>query len=270
MKLRAQKETLAPAVWPSAAVQSWYYHALRAPLEEMTTELLAGLRQDWEVGFNPVGMAQDAPNLVVLLRKRLDKFAEKWTKRWGGMEAHIAQQFATRAWTATDNGVRASFAKAGFTIKFKPTKPMLMAYNVRVAANVGLIRTIPQQYLKDVTTQVWNAVTTGSDMHALERSIQKVYGVADRRAAFIARDQNNKAKASFEATRRMELGIEEGEWQHSGAGKEKRPTHVAAGRKRKRFSLKQGWLDPATGKYIWPGTEIGCRCTSCAVIPGLD
>lgn len=269
MRLRAPQEIVCDPVWPNAGVEAWYAATLEKQLRLMNASILFSLTTAWKLP-NPVGLAQDAPSLVTTLRSLLDAWAHKWTTRWDNMSVRIAQDFADKNWRATDAGIKASFKKAGFTIKFQPTRVMKLAYSTRVAANVALIKSIPQQYLKDVSTQVWDAVTTGGDMHALEQNIQKVYKIADRRAANIARDQNNKAKASFEETRRAELGIEEAEWQHSSAGKEPRPTHVTAGKKHTRYKCKEGWLDPATNTRIWPGTEINCRCTSRSIIPGLS
>lgn len=254
-------------VWPSVANEIAYYHHLLEVIDAMHGDLKQTLLNSWDF-HAAVHMARDA-SPVDTIRDALDKFAERWQGRWAGMEERIAQQFASGAWTATDNGVRASFKKAGFTLQFKPTRPMLLAYNARVQTNVNLIRSIPQQYLKDIGQKVWDTVTTSGDMNKLTEGIQEVYGVTIRRAAFIARDQNNKAKASFEQTRRMELGIEEAEWQHSGGGKEPRFSHLKAGRERVRFNIRQGWLDPEDGEYTLPGQKINCRCTSRAVIPGL-
>lgn len=254
-------------VWPSAAVESAYYHALLTPINEMSQDFVV-LIHSHVFQTAAKEMARDA-DPVSELRKALDAFAERWTGRWASMEERIAKKFASGSWTATDNGVRASFAKAGFTIKFKPTRPMLLAFNARVQANVDLIRSIPQQYLKDVSQKVWDTVTTTGDMNQLTQDIQRIYGVTQRRAAFIARDQNNKAKSSFEETRRAELGIEEAEWQHSAAGKEPRVTHIRAGQQRVRYNIIKGWVDPEDNKPTWPGHKINCRCTSRAVIPGL-
>jgi len=248
-------------------VEVWYANQLLEPLHQMLDDILTPLRLAFATGDNP--LARDEP-IDKMLKRSLDAWSNKWVRKWDGMSTGIADKFARRAWTATDNGVRASFNRAGFTLKFKPTKPMLMAYNVRVQANVDLIRTIPQQFLKDVSQQVWDAVTTGSDMNALTRNLEKSYSIATRRAAFIARDQNNKAKASFEDTRRMELGITHARWVHSTAGKEPRPTHVKAGREGVIYDLRTGWLDPADGKYKRPGEDINCRCSSKAIIPGLS
>lgn len=268
MKLVAPTEAdiVCDPVWPSIANEIAYHNALTKPLVAMDVEVMELAREL----AKPIRVATDA-SPIDQIRKKLDKFAERWTGRWDSMEERIAKKFATGAWTATDNGMRASFKKAGFTIAFKPTKPMLLAFNARVQTNVNLIRSIPQQYLKDVSQAVWETTTTTGDMNALYERIQAIHKIADRRAALIARDQNNKAKASFENTRCAELGITEAEWQHSGGGQEKyrRPTHVKAGAERTRFSILKGWFDKAVGKLIWPGTEINCRCSRRNIIPGL-
>ena len=88
------------------------------------------------------------------------------------------------------------------------------------------------------------------------------------RAATIARDQNNKAKATIERTRRQELGITHAIWQHSAGGKVPRATHIAMSGKP--YLISEGMYDSAVGRYVWPGTEINCRCTSRAIIPAFE
>lgn len=264
------EEIVCDAVWPSAANESAYYHALAAPIADMDTQLRLLLTEAWRQGTNTIGLATDAPSsLTDILRKRLDAFAEHWTDRWAHMERRIANDFASGSARATDAGVLASFRKAGFTIKFQATKGMRDAYATVVEYNVGLIRSIPQQYLKDVQSKVWDSVMQGSDLNKLTVALTDTYGIASRRAAFIAIDQNNKAKATFEEQRRSEVGITEAEWQHSAAGVEPRNTHVKAGQQRMRYKIKDGWIDPHDGEVCWPGTKPRCRCSSRAIIPGL-
>lgn len=270
-KLRnLEDDIVCEPVWPNEGVYEWYALQLQTFLTYANAEIQSNIALDYSRGENTIGYAADAPSRVSLVQRTLDKWAKKWTKTYDAMADEIANNFATRNRNATDQGVMRSFAKAGFTVKFKLTRGMRDSYKAVVQTNVELIRSIPAQYLKDVRTAVWTNLTTGGgDMEALRVKIQDAYGVADRRAAFIARDQTNKAKAVFEEARRDELGIEEAEWQHSSAGKEPRPTHVKAGAARTRYNIKLGWLDPATGKRIWPGTEINCKCTSRSVIPGM-
>ena len=108
----------------------------------------------------------------------------------------------------------------------------------------------------------------GGDLATLSKSLHQNYGVSYRRAALIARTENAKAKGLMEATRRQELGISEAIWQHSHAGKVPRPTHVAMNEKR--YTISKGMYDSNEGKFVFPGELIACRCTSRAIIPGLD
>lgn len=208
------------------------------------------------------------PSMGPLLRKALSKWATLWTRRIEKVSTSIARDFAVQNKNATSTAMQAKLAKAGFTVKFKPTPASTNALDAVVAENVGLIRTIPQKFLGDVEVAVWQAVMAGSDMDTLSREIKTKYGVAWRRAALIASDQNAKAKAAMERARREEVGITQAAWMHSHAGVTPRPTHVAMDDKT--YDVSHGMWDSAVQKWIWPGTEINCRCTDRAVIPGFD
>lgn len=136
-----------------------------------------------------------------------------------------------------------------------------------VAENVSLIKSIPQQYLVNVQGVVLRAVQAGRDASTLSIELKKQFGVSQRRASLIARDQNNKATAMIHRARQMELELFEAIWLHSSAGKKPRPTHVA--NHGKTYDVRTGWFDPAVKKHIWPGTEINCRCVSKTIVAGL-
>lgn len=204
----------------------------------------------------------------LLLRKALSRWSVLWTRRLEKVSDTIARDFAVRNKSATDTAMLGKLAKAGFTVKFKPTPASKDALNAVISENVGLIRTIPQKFLGDVEVAVWQSVMAGSDMDTLSREIKAKYGVAWRRAALIASDQNAKAKAAMERARREEVGITTAKWLHSHAGVVPRPTHVAMDGET--YAVSEGMWDPAVQKRIWPGTEINCRCSDRALIPGFD
>lgn len=202
------------------------------------------------------------------LQRALQRWGDDWVKRFDKMAQGIADDFATRSKRATEAAMQASLKKAGFTVPFKPSKSSLEAYKAVAAENVGLIKSIAQKYHTDVQTQVWESVKRGGDLKTVSEKLEKSYGVTRRRAALIARDQNAKAKATIEAVRHQELGIKQGIWMHSKAGKEPRPTHVAMNGKL--YDLNKGMWDSDEKEYVHPGQLINCRCTMRPYIPGFE
>lgn len=213
-------------------------------------------------------VAMDAPSPTKALQAALAKWGADMIKRFDKMAQRVADSFAARNQQATQIGMLAQLKKAGFSVAFKPTQKSMEAYRIVAAENVGLIRSIPRKYHADVEQKVWNAVREGSDLHTLSVELRKAHGITVKRAALIARDQNAKAKAVIERTRRQELGIHRAIWMHSHAGKEPRPTHVEMDGKP--YDLAKGMWDSDEGKWVHPGQLINCRCTSRPIIDGFE
>lgn len=212
-------------------------------------------------------LTADASSPNTRLNAALKKWGDKWSKKFDKAADRIAKQFAAKSFQAFQSAFKAELKNANFTVRFSPTRQSLAAFSATVSENVALIKSIQQQYHTKVQGDVWRAVTRGSDLSKLSTDLRSTYGVTVKRAALIARDQNAKAKATIENTRRQELGITQAIWQHSSAGKEPRPTHVAMNGKV--FDLKQGMYDSDEGEWILPGQLINCRCTSRAIIKGF-
>lgn len=286
------------AVHPNEGVRAWYQRELDALLREAHSDLVAmvqtpasmalavdegerrwdGLAAKWDVGapygFPRVvdikfdGQVFDAASPNIRLNAALKRWGDKWSKKFDKAADRIAKAFASKSFSSFQASMKSELAKANFTVRFAPTRASLAAFQATVSENVALIKSIQQQYHTKVQGDVWRAVTRGSDLNKLSTELRNTYGVTTKRAALIARDQNAKAKATIENTRRQELGITQAIWQHSSAGKEPRPTHVAMNGKV--FDLKQGMYDPDEGEWILPGQLINCRCTSRAIIPGFE
>lgn len=280
MRGTVTKPKTAEPVFPNAGVETWYRGQLQAIVLVMSKDMLAAVRGALAEANGlphqliPMLPAMDAkaarPSLAPLLRKALSKWSVLWTRRIEKVSTSIARDFAVQNKSATSAAMLNKLAKAGFTVKFKPTPASTNALDAIIAENVGLIRSIPQKFLTDVEASVWQAVMAGSDLDTLSRDIKAKYGVAWRRAALIASDQNAKAKAAMERARRIEVGITKARWGHSHAGVDPRPSHVKAGKEGIEYDVAMGWWDPDEQRYIWPGVLIGCRCYDMAVIPGFD
>lgn len=209
-----------------------------------------------------VDMAQDAtPSDDVL--KTLRGLRRRWLKSFEENGAKIAEHYVTRVYKASDSAFRQALKDAGMSVEFKMTPAMRDAFNATLSENVGLIRTIPQQYLDQVEGIVTRSYSAGRDLETMVRELKELYPISQRRAELIARDQSNKANATVQRARQLELGITEAVWMHSHGGRVPRPDHVAANGKR--YNVAEGCL--ISGEYILPGELINCRCVGRAVLP---
>jgi SPP1 gp7 family putative phage head morphogenesis protein len=199
------------------------------------------------------------------MQEEVQRLFEQWRKRFEEDSVPIAHGFLSRTFKATDAAMRQALRDAGWSIQFTMTTAMRDAFAASLAENVGLIRSIPAQYLQEVEGIVMRNYAAGRDLKSMAAEIRGRFHVAANRAVLISRDQSNKANAVVQRARMQELGITEAIWLHSHAGKEPRPTHVAMNGKR--YLISKGMWDSAVKKWIYPGELIGCRCVGRSVLP---
>lgn len=140
-----------------------------------------------------------------------------------------------------------------------------------VEANVSLIKSIPDQYFKDITGEVMRGITTGKGQSDISKSLKKYDGVTTRRAKEIAADQVRKVYSAVNVEKFKQIDLKEFRWVHSGGGQHPRDSHVMMDGKI--FSLdhaelirQQQALGVKTKDQGLPGYPVNCRCTMQAVI----
>lgn len=214
-------------------------------------------------------LAMDASPAAELQRE-LRGLGAKWQQQFDDGAPELAAWFAKKASKRSEAVLKGILKKAGYTVQFKMTQKMRDVFTATVEENVSLIKSIPSQFHTQVEGLVMRSVATGRDLHQLTRDLQKRFGVTRKRAEFISLDQNNKATSAFMRVRHVELGLEEGIWLHSHAGKEPRPTHLA--NHGKKFSILEGWFDPdpRVRQRIMPGQLVRCRCTWKPIVKGFS
>lgn len=256
-------ETTLEPVWPSVGIQARYQRKLDEYVRAMADSVTYWLKASYRA--NTPEMAADA-SPAVELQGACRKLARRWQRNFNKLAPELAEYFAKSATDRSDKALAEMLRKRGFTVKFKATAAQNDAYQAIIGENLALIKSIPAQYMTGVEGSVMRSVMAGRDLATLTRELQAHHGVTQRRAAFIARDQNNKATATMNRVRQRELGITKAKWMHSGGGKEPRPEHVA-------FSGQTYDVDKGAfleGKWTWPGVEINCRCTSVSIVPGFE
>ncbi len=264
------KPRLLPPVHPSAATSAWYNAQLLRLIEQMNDSTLYWMKSSYR-NNEPILLATDELPAAALRRAVL-KLGKRWQNKFDALAPLLAKHFAKKAETRSSTRLAQLLREAGMSVKFTMTRGMQDIMHATIAEQVGLIRSIPQKYFTSIETMVMESVRTGRDLGSLATRLQSEFGVTKRRAALIARDQNNKATASMTYARHTELGITQAIWHHSRGGKVPRPTHLA--NDGKLYDVKKGWYDPdayGKGKGAWvrPGELINCRCVSSAVIPGF-
>lgn len=261
-----RKPKTAKAVHANRGTEARYRYAMRQMIEEMSRSveywLAAAYRKEPPRLLRVVEQAQDAAPSAKI-KRILDELAKRWTDKFDDWAPRIAEAYLKGMFKTSDSAFRQALKEAGWTVEFKMTPAMRDAFTASLEENVGLIRSIPQQYLQQVQGVVMRSYSGGRDLATMTKELKALYPAASHRAELIARDQSNKANAVVNRTRQLELGIEEAIWMHSHAGRNPRPDHVAANGKR--YKIADGCL--ISGKYIQPGEEINCRCTSRPILP---
>ena len=256
------KQVTARAVWPNAGIKQRYQRRMIALIREMANSVLYWLEAQRKA--TPPVLAADAlPSEQ--MRAEVHRLFEQWRKRFEKEAPKIAGAFLRGQFSATNAAMRQALRDAGWTIEFTLTPAMRDAFEASLAENVGLIKSIPAQYLQEVEGIVMRNYTAGRDLKSMAQEIRGRYHVAANRAVLIARDQSNKASAVVQRARQKELGITEFQWLHSHAGREPRRTHVAMNGKR--FPVNKGAWDADEKAFVFPGQLINCRCVGRSVLP---
>lgn len=255
-------ETLKP-VRGNAGIEAKYRKKLDALINEMNDSVLYWISAAYKANTPEAVALDESPAMA--MRSAMNKVARRWQAKFDKGADKLAAWFADSTRDYSDTALTNILKEAGFSVQFKNTAAVNDAYQAIIGENVNLIKSIASRNLTQVETMVMQSVQQGRDLGTLSKNLQAEFGVTKRRAALIARDQNNKATATITKTRQQQLGITQAKWRHSGGGKEPRHSHVAADGKT--YDIDKGmYLD---GKWTWPGVEINCRCTAQPVIPGF-
>jgi SPP1 gp7 family putative phage head morphogenesis protein len=252
-----------PVVRGNAGINAWYRRKLEQAITEMHKSFLYWLTAEYK---DTVLARDDSP--ASAMRAALARLGRRWQKSFDELATSLSKRLAEKVLVHSDSALASGLQHQGFTVKFTMSAPMNDAYQAVIGEQVGLIKSIASQHLTEVEGLVMRSVARGRDLGSLTTELKKRYGITQRRAALIARDQSNKATTTMQAARQQDIGITEGVWRHSHGGKHPRPEHLAADGKR--FKLAEGMWMPKEGRHVMPGEDPNCRCGWTPVLPGFD
>lgn len=257
------------SVMPNAGIGAEYRRRLLRLVRDMQRSIVYWLGAAYKA--NQPAIAQDKDPVSEdqpsdYLQRALNELTQQWQPKFDEAAQKLAEWFARKTRNYSDKTLTNILKDAGIAVEFTMTDTMRDAYQAVIHEQVGLIRSIAAQHLQEVQGLVMRSVQNGRDLGELTSELSARYGITKRRAALIARDQNNKANSVMSRVRHQELGITTAKWRHSHAGKHPRPSHVKADGEV--YDVDKGmYLD---GKWTWPGVEINCRCTAQPIIKGFD
>lgn len=264
--LRQRKEEIIlPAVHPNQGLQALYRQKIERLLDAMRKSIDYWVAAAYNNNEPEVAKIAQDESPAAAMREVMKRLTAYWQKRFNKAAPDLAKYFATAVDKRVSSVLKTILKDAGFAVSFKLSREANDVLQATMWEQVGLIKSIPQQYLADVEGLVMRSVATGRDLATLNNELLKRYQITKRRAALIARDQNNKATAVITRVRQDSLGITDAIWLHSHGGKTPRPEHLAFSGKR--YKIATGAF--LEGKWTWPGVEINCRCVSKSVIPGI-
>jgi len=121
------------------------------------------------------------------------------------------------------------------------------------AENVALIKSLSNKTFDDVEKAVTRAFTSGASADDLSDELQDRFGIAERHARLIARDQIGKLNGQVTAARHQELGVKSFTWRTAGDDRV-RPEHED-------LDGQSFTYDDPPSEGL-PGEPVCCRCSA--------
>lgn len=175
----------------------------------------------------------------------------------------FANQIATRfVQTSNRTNARKNGTDLGINV-YSETPELVDNIRLSIAANVSLIESIPEQYLTQVESIVMTNARAGGRPSAITKQLSKQFGITERRAKMIARDQTAKLTGDLNRIRQTAAGFPFFLWVDSDDERvrdrhEFLTEHVTAYGKG-----VYRWDNPPLsvgGVPIIPGSDYQCRC----------
>ncbi len=209
---------------------------------------------------------------------------DRWNERMAAIEDHIRQidpeAFQIEMTSIFDTAlykVEADFQKSisGLTIAPKLSAKERLFIAREWQNNMGLYiksfvadeKASVEQQIKELRKKVAESTYAGDRYESLTGIISASYGVTQRKAKFLARQETNLLMAKYKETRYASAGVTKYIWQ-TVVGTPKhpvRPMHAALRGSKQKFA--QPPITDEKGNRNNPGEDYNCRCYARPILP---
>lgn len=257
----------------NAGIMSWYVKKLKKLTAQMTAECTKELASIYKELDYQIEFAQDesiSSQVRIALNELQKKYGDKFSERSKELVKSLLRKTNRYSNMQINNALKdmlgdkaKDFALAGSAVS--PEKSEVM--KALLFENVSLIKSIPDEYFKQITGAVARSIESGTGLKELSKELMTFGAKSQRRADLIAQDQTRKAYNSINLRNFEECGIKKFRWMHSGGSREPREYHmnVLNGQV---FDLDTGAPNEDGKKpdFIYPGQLPYCRCIMQAVL----
>lgn len=226
---------------------------------------------------NEVKKSVDAVILPIVHQEAPNYTADAWGERISTAIDFLLSQWASEQFKAvatrlSRNFVRTTLSFAERTQRrsigidiFQNSQQLTDYLEAATIQNVKLIESIPQRYIENVSNTVLSGMRTGVRPEVIAKQLEEQYGVTQRRAKFIARDQAAKINGEIQKQRQIDAGYTAFKWLDSH---DKRVRHRHREIANADVGFGKGiylWSDlplSSSGEPIAPGGDYNCRCVA--------
>lgn len=210
---RKKKPKAPKPVEPSKQAEKYYSAQLRSLVRQMAKLTYAAIEPELKrlkpeyTADARVTMDSWVDDILAAIRRVSEMFT---TSIFSAQAQRIAARTISRADADNAEDFRDSVNRAvGIDLgRITQSEDMKNYLDASVAANVNLIKSIPQHYFMRVETMILDGMRGGLVPTEIAKKIQEETGVTYRRAKLIARDQVAQLNSDLTRKRQQEAGIE--------------------------------------------------------------
>jgi SPP1 gp7 family putative phage head morphogenesis protein len=232
--------------------------------KQLTAALDAGLRRLGE-GIDERAARTDAARTAVRadtaaseLRGIVRAIKRRWNRSNAAGTDDVLDVGRAVERSATTSTVRAAERIGRVEIEVPGPRGTGDALAAWARQNVDLIKTIDRRHFDEVERAIVDALRQGRRTRDLRTEIAGRFGVSERRAQLIARDQLATLNTQITRARQEDLGIERFRWTTAGDDRVREEHEAIDGEV---FTWADG--HPTEGR---PGEPVNCRCVALPVI----